>query len=555
METVELRHYLTLFRKWWWLVLLLALAGGGAAYGVSAYTTPIYRATTTIEIAPGSDPSRDIFSAISSVERVAGTYVAQIGSSVVLDEAAARLAANGIHVDPDDVTAQQVRDTQLIEISAENSSPAAAKAHADMVAQVFIERELNKQRQRFQAGLDEINLQIDEVESAIATARRELAARQVAYASETARLEMAELEVELSSNQQRLSTLLSSAEEFRLAIARYTDYVSIFAPAETPDVPVRPRTLQNTAMAAVVGAMLAVGVVMLVEYLDDTIKTPADAKLHLPVNVLGVLPTYKRTNGHTSPLVVSGEPRHPVAEAFRNLRTSIQFFGVDKPAQTILITSPLPTDGKTFTAANLAVAMAQGGLSVILVDADLHRPKIHKLFELPNRLGLTNALLSAHEPQFALQRTDVPGLRVITSGVQAPNPTEMLSSQRMSRFLGWLNKNADLVILDSPPVLAFADAAVLSNLADGTILVFDSGRTRRPLAAQAVERLSEVGGRILGVVINRLERRSEGYYYDYYHYYDYYSKDAEGKATERGRNGKERPEPIPVREASPEAEE
>jgi non-specific protein-tyrosine kinase len=552
METVELRGYFTLVRKWWWLVLLLAVAGGGAAYGISIYSTPIYQATTTVEIAPGSDPTRDIFSAISSVERVAGTYVVQIGSSVVLDEATRRLAVEGIWVDAEEVTAQQVRNTQLIEISVENSSPAAAKAHADMVAKVFIERELNKQRERFQAGLDEINLQIEAVETLIAERRRELASRQLSYASEAARLELAALEVEQSSNQQRLSTLLTSAEEFRLAIARYTDYVSVFAPAEVPDEPVRPRTLQNTAMAAVVGGMLAVGVVMLVEYLDDTIKTPADAKLHLPVNVLGALPTYKKNNGQASPLVVAAEPRHPVAEAFRNLRTSIQFFGVDRPAQTILVTSPLPTDGKSFTAANLAVAMAQGGLSVILVDADLRRPKIHKMFELPNRLGLTNALLSAHEPRFALQRTEIHGLRVITAGVQAPNPTEMLNSQRMSRFIGWLSKNADLVILDSPPVLAFADAAVLSNLTDGTILIIESGRTRRPLAAQAVERLTEVGGRILGVVINRLERRSQGYYYDYYHYYDEYSREPDGKEV-RGRNGKEQAEPVQVPEPRPEA--
>ena len=176
METVELRHYLALFRKWWWLVLLLALTAGGAAYGISIYTTPIYRATTIIEIAPGSDPTRDIFSAISSVERVAGTYVAQIGSSVVLDEAARRLAAEGIRVNSKDVTAQQIRNTQLIEIAAENSSPAAAKAQADMVAAVFIERELSKQRQRFQAGLDEITAQIEQVEGALATTRRELAA-------------------------------------------------------------------------------------------------------------------------------------------------------------------------------------------------------------------------------------------------------------------------------------------------------------------------------------------------------------------------------------------
>jgi capsular exopolysaccharide synthesis family protein len=231
-------------------------------------------------------------------------------------------------------------------------------------------------------------------------------------------------------------------------------------------------------------------------------------------------------------LIVADHPRQPIAEAFRNLRTSIQFSSLDHPARTLLVTSPLPTDGKTFTAANLAVALAHGGNSVVLVDADLRHPMLYRLFGLTKEPGLTAALLSPDERAHALRPTEVEGLRVVTSGSHASNPAEMLASERMREFVSWLAEEADVVVIDSPPVLAVTDAVVLSTQVDGTLLIVDCGETRKPAATQAVERLTSVGGKVLGVVLNRLTASGDGYYY--YYYYPYYHAESGDRARQRG---------------------
>ncbi|MBN1963877.1 MAG: polysaccharide biosynthesis tyrosine autokinase, partial [Anaerolineae bacterium] len=272
-------------------------------------------------------------------------------------------------------------------------------------------------------------------------------------------------------------------------------------------------------LAAVVGLMIGVGAAFLIEYLDDTVRTPDDVKQVLPLSVLGILPHLGK-NGAQTDLVVAHHPLRPMAEAFRNLRTSIQFTNLDEPPRTLLVTSPQPTDGKSFTAANLAAVIAQGGKSVILVDADLRHPTLHHTFNLPLEPGLTEALLAVEDRPRALRATEVERMRIVCVGSRAPDSTELLASQTFKRYIAELREQADVVVLDSPPVLAVSDAAVLSTLVDGVILVMDAGKTRIPAAVQAAERIASVGGVLLGVVLNRVKARSGGYYY-YYYYHDY----------------------------------
>ena len=535
MEISELKGYLLIILKRWWLILLATALAGSAAYYESASQTPIYQTSTTIEISPGVDSSGDIFSAADSAQKAAATYVARIRFPAILCEAADRLDLHAYECGERDIVVRQIPDTHLIQITAENTDPALAQKHADTVAEVFIERELAKQQDRYQSSLTELELQIAEVEATLAETQRAIVSLgELNYRDDAANLELALLQIELSSNQTRLSTLLRSAEDFRLAIARYTDYVSIVSPARLPNTPVRPNVMRDTMLGLAVGLMIGVGMVFLLEYLDDTIKSPDDVKRTLPVGVLGVLPVVEATNGASPGLVVEKEPRRPVAEAFRNLRTSIQFFSLDRPAKTILVTSPTPSDGKSFTAANLAISIAQGGQSVVLVDSDLRRPVLHQMFERPNRKGLVSTLLKPGEPHLQLTGTD--GLRILTAGASPPNPAELLGSQRMRQLVSWLREQVDVVILDSPPLLAFADAAVLSSMADGVILVVEYGKTLRQAALRAVERLEEVGGNVLGVVINQMDSSADGHYY-YYGYSSYYRKDGRDEAEKDGRRG------------------
>jgi capsular exopolysaccharide synthesis family protein len=223
-------------------------------------------------------------------------------------------------------------------------------------------------------------------------------------------------------------------------------------------------------------------------------------------------------------------PRGPAAEAYRTLRTNLEFASVDEPVKTLLVTSSIPSEGKTTTSGNLAVAFAQAGRSVILLDADLRKPGVHRLFDLPNVSGLTSLLRSDDVAiDDVAQPTEEERLRVVATGPLPPNPAELLGSHRMQTILERLAAAADLVIVDSPPLQAVADAAILASITDGTLLVIDAGRTRRAAAGRGREALAKSGARILGAALNRLSQRARSDYV-YYDYYGAYGAEAAAKA-------------------------
>ena len=213
-------------------------------------------------------------------------------------------------------------------------------------------------------------------------------------------------------------------------------------------------------------------------------------------------------------LVTFSNPHSPVAEAYRTLRTNIQFSTIDKPIQTLLATSTGPDEGKSTTLANLAVAIAQTGSSVVLVDCDLRRPTIHRIFGLRNTDGLTNVALGEYRDALPFQDTAVPNLRILAAGPTPPNPSELLGSRRMSEVISVLKGQADFVLFDTPPIIAVTDAAVLASKVDGVLLVIRAGKTKRDLAKRAKELLDKVNANILGVVLN--DARAESNAYSYY---------------------------------------
>jgi capsular exopolysaccharide synthesis family protein len=285
-------------------------------------------------------------------------------------------------------------------------------------------------------------------------------------------------------------------------------------------------------LAAAIGMLLALGAAFLLDYLDDTIKTPDDVQSATSLPTLGAI---ARIEGETvaEKLVTVSQPKSPNAEAYRVLRTNLLFSAVDNPPRVLLVTSSSPSEGKSTTLANLGVVMAQQGQRVVLLDSDLRRPTLHRLFQLPNQSGLTNCLLHEH-PSAAdfMQPTKVENLSVLTTGPLPPNPAELLGSARFGELLNDLQAHADVILLDSPPALAVTDAPVLARQVDGVLLVVDAGVTRRQWATNAQETLSKVGAKVLGVALNRLKPKGSGYYY-YYHYY-YYSSD-DGDDTQKGK--------------------
>lgn len=236
-----------------------------------------------------------------------------------------------------------------------------------------------------------------------------------------------------------------------------------------------------------------------------------------------------------SKLIVLEDPKSPIAEAYRILRTNIQFAAVDKELRTVLITSSEPNEGKSTTTANLGIAFAQAGKSVIIVDADLRKPTQHKVWGLDNFSGLTNLLLGNVDIGSALKSTPMNNLHIITTGPLPPNPAELLGSQRMTKLLETIQDYADIILIDTPPVIAVTDAALLAPQVDGVVLVIASGKAKIEAAQRAKEMLLNGKAKILGTVLNMVEADSHGYYY----YYSYqYGEEGETKIKRKRSSSK-----------------
>jgi capsular exopolysaccharide synthesis family protein len=289
--------------------------------------------------------------------------------------------------------------------------------------------------------------------------------------------------------------------------------------------------LLNTVLAALVGLLLAIGVAFFMEYLDDTLKSPQEVEAASGLPTLGTIIRMKGDENR-SPiyrLAAVLYPRSPAAEGYRTLRTNIEFASVDGPTKSILITSAIPGEGKTTTAANLAVVLAQTGHSTLLLDADLRKPGVHRMFDLQNAQGLTNLLRSDDaRVEDVMHATEQEHLSVITTGPLPPNPAELLGSTRMQTVMERLAGRVEFVVVDSPPLQAVTDAAILSSLVDGTVLVVDAGRTRSGAVRNGRETLAKVGARVLGVTLNRMSKTMSDDYY-YYEYSRGYGADAARK--------------------------
>lgn len=234
-------------------------------------------------------------------------------------------------------------------------------------------------------------------------------------------------------------------------------------------------------------------------------------------------------SGPASGLIAHFDPKSAAAEAYRSLRTSIQFAGLDHKCRSIVVTSSSPGEGKSTTVANFGVVTAQTGARVCLVDSDLRRPTLHRIFGVANSRGLTSALLEGLPFAEVAQPTAVPNLFVLSSGPLPPNPAELVGSNRMRESLEAAAGEFDTLVLDSPPVVSVSDAIALAAFADGVVMVVQSGKVPQEVVRRAMGQIEAVKGRILGVVMNSVNLKRDGYYYDYYRYYHSYYAPADGR--------------------------
>jgi len=289
----------------------------------------------------------------------------------------------------------------------------------------------------------------------------------------------------------------------------------VIQPAAVPLNPIRPKKALNILFACLIGLFVGICLALLQEFLDDRINTLEDADRLLGLPSLGRVPALTGDGARLLPQMTGANPG---SESYRILRTNIQFVTVDMPLRTLLVTSSSPGEGKTTTAANLAFAMVMDGKRVILVDTDLRRPSLHKLLELPTMPGVTDVLLErANLDDALLPHADLPALSILTAGSTPPNPSDLLNSRRFQALMAELASRADLVIFDSPPVTAASDASILASQMDGTILVVETGSTKKAAARHSLELLRNGRANILGVMYNKMRALHGGGYY-YYQY-------------------------------------
>lgn len=516
---MELKQYASVLWRWSWLILLCLALGGGAGYAVSMRTVPVYEASATLLIdqARASNGAPD-YNALLTGELLAKTYAELMRKRPVLEAVSANLQ---LGADPEDlagrVSISPVRDTQLIALRVEDTDPQRAADTANEIVRVFSEQNQAQQASRYTDTKESLEQELARVQAEIDRTQGQLDALEGGSAP-AAIAEQERLQTLVAQYRSSYATLLQSLGDVRLAEVQSTDTLSVAEAARAEPVPVRPRTLLNTLLAVLAGALLGAGIAFLIEYLDDRVRTGEQAARLAGADTIGTIGRIATTAvGGT--LVTVRDPESPTAEAYRILRVNLEYSAIDRPFKTIVVTSSGPEEGKSTTSANLAVALAQSGRRVILVDTDLRRPALHRLFQVSNERGISTALMRKDEDDLTghLVRPGVRNLALLTSGPLAPNPGELLASHRMALLVEELKSLADVVIFDTPPLLVFADAALLAGSCDGVLLVTRAGFTRIGMLAEARESLSQAGARLRGVVLNQAAQPRGGHY-SYYYY-------------------------------------
>ena len=344
---------------------------------------------------------------------------------------------------------------------------------------------------------------------------------------------LAQLQRDVSVKEKTYLALQDRYQQLRIAEESTLANAQVLEPALLPGAPVSPKVKLNMILAVLVGLMLGIGAAALQEALDDAIWTGEDVERELGLPLLGLVHNISDPNERS---LLRAGPMSGVSEAFRLIRSNIKFMAVDKEMRTLMVTSATKGEGKSTTACNLAIALAQDGKKVTLVDTDLRRPSVHKQFGIPNTAGLTNAIVSAAPLAEVEHDVDIENLRVITAGPIPPNPAELLDTARFAHIVEELQTTNDIVVFDAPPVLGVADSSVLGGRMDGVVMVVSAGGVERGAARRTVQMLQQARAHLLGVVLNKMDEQNGGYYYNYY-YYQYHADDGTTKKRRKRHKG------------------
>lgn len=516
---MEFSRVVNAVRRWWWLIALSTLLGIAAGYAAQQRLPPVYIASSTVMVGRAIENPNPTNTEISLGQQLALTYGEIARRRPVQDATKAVLGMAALPT----YSVFQVPNTQLLEIRVSDVDPGRAQAVANELARQLIalspsaEGNLSADRRQFlETQVAELEVNIDDTKARIEELNQALAgmysAREISATDE----QIAALERKLRDYQSTYASLLGS-------LNGGVNSLEVVEWAEMPRRPVGGGMAQSILVVGAIGFLLSLGTALLLETMDDTLKTPDDTSRALHKPVLGGIMRIDRAALASRPL--SSQKLQPVEnEAYRLLLARIEHEG---NPQTLMVTSASPAEGKSTTVAHLGTVIAQEGKRVVLVDADLRHPALHKLFGLDQSEGLSNALASdGREGASYLRPTAEPNLRVLTAGNAPGNPAVLLKSERLPALLAELCRQADVVVLDSAPVLAVTDALAVAGKVQGVLLVVDAGSTQRKLAVEAMHMLESVDGQVLGVALNRISPQIS-----MYHQYAAYYNDGREQAS------------------------
>jgi polysaccharide biosynthesis transport protein len=505
--------------KWWWLLVLATVVAGVAAYYATKPLPPIYQSRTTLIVGGAISDLNPDGNQVRISMSLAETY-ATLAHREPIQEAT--LQALGLSRLPE-YTARALPNNQMIEIRVVDTNPQRAQAVANELAhQIILASPTSSERQN-QHRMEFINRQLDDLQEEILSTREQLNVKQEELLGLNSAVQIADSQAEITGLQQKLTLLQTNYTNLLMNTHRgATNTISVIEPASLPTWPVGPNKSGIILMVSAIGFVLASSAAHLLEYLDKTIKTPEDVSRVMGLPVIGYIGEMERKRNEWD--YVAEAPRSPIAEAFRSLRTNIEFAGVDKPIRTILITSADAADGKTTVATNLGIIMAQGDKKVVVMDADLRRPQIHQSLNIPIQPGLTEVFRDKVSVFDAVRSWKDRRVTIMPAGTPPPNPAELLASKKMDQIIHNLHEVVDVVVIDGPPFVV-TDSVIMAAKVDGVLLVIRPGQTREEVGRAVMEQMRRAGANVIGVVLNRIPKRGAEYYYSGYPVYSSYFDD------------------------------
>jgi succinoglycan biosynthesis transport protein ExoP len=500
---MDLKAYFVILRRRKSVIAITAIVTVTVAVIGTFMMTPVYEASTTLRVPTARRGSADYVDYdVQYADRLRNTYVQIAASSSVREELIQRLGLDQLPK----IQVENLANSELMQITVEDSNPALARDAANALAEILIAQSRERLAADRGSAQEIVSQQLIQLEDELSQARREYDSLVAEFPDDSERITASRRSIEL--REAAFGTLLQQYDQARIRNIIQANSPYVMEPAEIPELPSKPHKELNIALGVLVGMIGGLGVAFLFENLDTKLYTTAQIQEATGLPTLVSIPEAKRRRPVD---FLNGDS--PEGEAFRCLRTKILNLDQDVPLRSLAITSAIPGEGKSTVVVSLAYTMVQTGHRIIVVDADLRRPTLHKIFELPNQIGLSNLLRGEATLDEAVQQSKIPRLYVLTSGPLPPDPAVALGSPQMTSVIEQMTERFDRVFLDTPSLLAVADAGVLARLVDGVVLVVGRAQAQGEAVQSARNQLADVGARSIGVVVNRADQGSGFEYY------------------------------------------